>query len=671
MAKPCGWSMNKGRRAVLFALILGGAFLASWLMTSFFPGTVRTWENQVHDQFFQLRYRYAGRRPVSPSVIHVDLDDSSIRDLSHSFSDKEVFARIIDILDHSRVRAVAFDMLFPNCDPVEACRALVSSTAASGRIYYPVILRPLEKGSARDQDPGADPPPGVKWTPVIKKDGRPMSASFAFTNFPELDRQARGVGHITSYPDQDGIFRRFPLVIHTSEGYVPSLSFRMVCGYLKVDPDRVEISFGHQIVLRDATFPDGRVKDISIPVDDQGRITINFAGPWDDSFAHYSVGRLLRIAEDEDELDLLMDELEGTMAIISDVSTGSRDVGPVPLENFYPLSGLHATVINSILKEDFLRPLSPARAYGIDLLLVILLLLAALGLRSLSFTVVGIMIYGLFLVAAAALFTWGNTLVNVVRPSFGLFLAVGVMNLYKYLLVDREKAAIRARFTSYFAPELIEKILHDQTCLESCEKKRLTILFSDIAGFTAWSADRSAEEVRATLNAYFTEMAEIVFRHKGTIDKYLGDGLMVFFGDPIAYDDHALRAVNAAVEMQRAVRRLHERWSREGGMPIRIRIGIHCGEVVVGNMGSKDRLEYTVLGANVNMTQRLESNAPVGGILVSEAIFHEVGGAVAMIPGGCIQLKGFCDEHVVYQVPVEDEDIGSGLSTAAGTVDGR
>ena len=162
-----------------------------------------------------------------------------------------------------------------------------------------------------------------------------------------------------------------------------------------------------------------------------------------------------------------------------------------------------------------------------------------------------------------------------------------------------------------------------------------------IKGFSTHSVDMEPGHVQHLLNEYFEAMTDIVFRYGGSVDKFLGDGLMVFFGDPEQQDDHALRAVRAAIDMQRKVREIAARWDPEKDMPLAIRIGINTGEVIVGNMGSARRLEYTVLGANVNLAQRLESNAPVGGVLMSGRTYELVGDAEPVMAPIEVEAKGF------------------------------
>jgi adenylate cyclase len=232
----------------------------------------------------------------------------------------------------------------------------------------------------------------------------------------------------------------------------------------------------------------------------------------------------------------------------------------------------------------------------------------------------------------------------------GLVFAAAGVSGFGYLEQERLRAAFRARVEHYFSPPLLEKIVNHPAMLEGCEKKELTVLFSDIAGFSTWSSAQSPEAIRSMLNEYFTEMARIVFLHEGTIDKYIGDGMLVFFGDPVTQPDHAARAVRSALEMQQAVARLRERWKAKDGMQIKVRIGINTGEVVVGNMGSENRLDYTVIGSNVNLAQRLEDNAQPGQILISSSTRDALGASLAVSSAGMIHAKGFSQPIEVFTV---------------------
>lgn len=650
--------MNTSSRQKVCALIFF-SFVAAWSAFVLLPGLFSSWDLISNDQLFKLRYYLLGPRDFSPAIVHVDLDDPSLRDLPISSEDQRLYAAVINILNNSEVKGILFDMVFIRCEDQEKCDTLIDASKNFGKAYYPVILRPKEESrqpAVDNQESQAQLrlPPNTAWQPKVLKEGNPIDARVAFLNYRDLEATAGGIAHITCYPDKDGIFRRFPLFIKTDEGLIPSLSFRMVLDYLKVTQEQIEVTFGKHIVLRDAKFPDGREKDITIPIDSQGKIIINFVGPWTDSYIHYSVARLLDMGFDENQSEQLIDEIEGSLVIMSDVSTGGRDFGSIPLESFYPLSGLHANVINSILRQDFIFQLPVLPEVAIDGVLCLLIFLAALHLRGMGFALTTILIYALYLGFSAWLFISFNTLSNVVRSSLGVVLALGSVNVFKYLHEEKEKAFIRASFESYFAPDLLDKILKSPDKLGTIDRKELTVMFSDIKSFTSWSSTQSPTTIHSTLNNYFNEMAKIVFKYQGTIDKYIGDGLLVFFGDPIEYADHALRAAKAAIEMQLKARELKEKWGKEGGMPIEIRIGLNTGEVIVGNMGSEKRLDYTVIGANVNLAQRLESNAPVGGILVSASVNSAIAQELKTSPFGKLQMKGYEERIDTFEVLIDE-----------------
>jgi adenylate cyclase len=229
--------------------------------------------------------------------------------------------------------------------------------------------------------------------------------------------------------------------------------------------------------------------------------------------------------------------------------------------------------------------------------------------------------------------------------------AIGSIVIYRYVHEEKEKEALRRSFEAYFPPLIVEKIMANPDMIASGgQKKELTILFSDIRNFTGYSSSMTPDHVQSLLNEYFEAMTEIVFKYEGTVDKFIGDGLMVFFGDPVPQPDHAIRCVRAAIDMQKKVNEIKKKWVKSGDLPIEIRIGISTGMVIVGNMGSSKRLSYTVLGSDVNLAQRLESNAPTGGILISERTHELIEGLIPTGPQKEIRAKGFDDPVCAYEI---------------------
>jgi len=629
--------MSNGRKHCPCFLV-PGCFAFAWFLFLVLPGLLGTWHLRASDHLFKLRHAFRGNLHVSPAVVHLDVDNASIRALGASVETGSRYEKIIRILSDAGVKAIACDYIF-----LTATEGMISATKDSGSVYYSVAIGP-------DYSPFPD---NHLWHPPISGNIDVEKKGVTFATCPELTSVARGVGHITCYPDEDGVYRKMALLIPLKEGFVPALSLRVVCDYLKVTPDRVAVKPGHSITLRGAEFPDGRKKDIQIPVDEQCRIIVNFAGYESNSFAHFSLGNIMGIVEDKTRFDQLKDDIEDSIVIVADISTG-KDVGPVPMERVFHRPGLHSNVINSILNGEFVREISTPAALLFDMAVIVLLMLIAGRVRAgVSFVVVSLLFFSFFLCLYTAIFLYGDVIMNGTRTSFGIMLSLIAITINKYVQEEKQRVFLRARFESYFAPELMDKILSSGAILDAREKKNITILFSDIAGFTKWSATKSPEEIHRTLNEYFKAMTAIVFKHEGTVDKYIGDGLMVFFGDPVDHPDHPLRAVRAAIEMQQQARELKARWAAEGGMDLKIRIGINTGDAVVGNMGSEKRVDYTAIGANVNLAQRLESNAPVEGILISRPVYDLVRDSVKTKPAGMIKAKGFDNEIETFEVVIE------------------
>jgi len=215
----------------------------------------------------------------------------------------------------------------------------------------------------------------------------------------------------------------------------------------------------------------------------------------------------------------------------------------------------------------------------------------------------------------------------------------------------REKEMIKHAFTRYVAREVVEEILKDPEHLVlTGERREATVLFCDIRGFTPLSERMSPEDVVLLLNEFYTLMIETVFKHDGTLDKFLGDAVMAVFGAPIAHPDHAVRAVRTAIAMQEGITALNEARAKEGKERIQVGIGVSVGEVVAGTVGSGERMEYTVIGDSVNLASRLESNAKPGRILISERTYDKVRNLVEVVPLGPIKVKGKEEQVEVFEL---------------------
>ena len=222
-------------------------------------------------------------------------------------------------------------------------------------------------------------------------------------------------------------------------------------------------------------------------------------------------------------------------------------------------------------------------------------------------------------------------------------------------LEERVKAQVEqvqrlSNMKRYISPQIVESLIADRTTVGQAKRKNLTIFFSDIRDFTKIAEEMEPEELLEMLNKYFSEMTEIVFKHGGTLDKFMGDGIMGFIGDPCEYPDHSLRGVKMAMEMQFKAQALNKKWAFYSITPIQIGIGLHTGYVTVGNIGSETHMDYTVIGRNVNLAARLQEEAKPGQILISRRTYSLVKGMVEVKELGKIEVKGFEKPVVAYDV---------------------
>jgi adenylate cyclase len=315
---------------------------------------------------------------------------------------------------------------------------------------------------------------------------------------------------------------------------------------------------------------------------------------------------------------------------------------------------IHANTVATLLKENFIRPVPSRTQFLVTLLLLSLVTLLCIFLPPwIGLSASGVLIAA-YLLAADPLFSRGWS-VLVVGPVSGAICAVGLSQTANFILEGREKRRLRQHFKSYVNDEVIEKLLrHADTLALRGEKKRVTVLFSDIRNFTTRSEKTAPELLVQDLNRYLTLMVEIIQKHKGSVDKFLGDGIMAVFGAPLDDADAELHSVESAIEMLTALETLNQEFQQRGDELIRIGIGIHTGEAIVGNIGSPKKMEYTAIGDVVNTASRIEGlnkkYSSESGILISAETFEALQGRIPAEYAGDEIVKGKSVAVAIYRV---------------------
>ena len=656
---------SERRTAAVIALIVASFALIQLLFWTL-PSVFEPWNAQTVDQFFLLRSSVKSLRPVYDStIVHVDISDRSFDELENSYLSRSQYARAVRNLAEMKTALQIWDFIFPAKTNREEDSAFVACVANAGNTYFGLGF------DIASQPPGSQPTArisrvstylaGTAWNIRVDGDGDVLPlARQAKTTFLDLAAASRGLGFLNVDFDLDGVYRRAHLLFRYGDRYYPSFAFRVACDYLAVSPDRIILRPGRTVTLIGAHRPGENPHDIVIPLDRSGTMLVNYIGPLrasdnTPSMLHYDFADVLKASDDRTELEMWKDILAGKIAVVSEVATGASDFGPVPTDNQFPLSGVHSNILNTILTGHFLREADWLEMLVIEIVLLLALALSALNFSARNFSISSVLLIFGYLILGLAGFLYAKIVFNVLRPIIELAFASFVVVAYRYVTEQKAKEVLRRSFEAYFPPAVARRLmLNPSLVTDGGQKKVITIMFTDIKSFTTYSAALSPDEIRKLLNEYFEAMVEILFKYEGTVDKFIGDGLMVFFGDPEPQGDHAVRCVRAAIEMQQKCRELKDRWERERNFPLMVRIGINTGSVVVGNMGSARRLSYTALGAEVNLTQRLEANAPAEGILISQSTYDLVKDTIKTHPCEVIRVKGFDTPINVYQVQLAE-----------------
>jgi len=483
---------------------------------------------------------------------------------------------------------------------------------------------------------------------VLKNGDIPQAGTFLLP-FIELGEAAAQIAHINIEPDPDGIYRRVPLLYEWDGGYIPSLALATAVLYYQIPVETIELKAGAYLAL-----PLSEEEIIRIPVDNQGRALIPYVETYKDNNRRIPLHTVVSAKTDEDVFDTVVTSLNNRIALMAEISTEQKDFGPTPFERLFPLSGTHTAVISGILngleKRSFISVVSPLYKILTLLLFLFLAFLICSVKKDTRFHL------GFFIVLLAfSALTFVLWRVAAIYPWYSLPVIMFLLlwaGSFLLRLVGRyqEQLLLQNALSRYFPSALAQRIMRERKTELIPSYKDLTILFSDISGFTKWSSDKNPELVHSFLNDYLETMAGILFANGGTVDKFMGDGILAFFGDPFEMPDHCERCLKAAIEMQDTIRQFSEKWKPLTGLDLKVRVGINTGKVIVGNLGSKTRIEYTVIGADVNLGQRMESNAPVGGILVTAAVHEKLKDKFAFAERRDVTVKGYAEPIEAYVV---------------------
>ena len=637
------FSISPLKIAALFVLIAVVLFFVN-------PHFLRFMELKSYD----IRMVSRGIKPPGGEVIIATIDEKSLSELGRWPWPRTTIAQLVKKLKDQGAKAVGFDIVFAEPDENTSLKTVQElledvKKAGAGKSKITDILEKRKKtvdtdaifarsiktvqnitlgyffhitdkevGHLKKEQIAAaeDKIAKGRFQMVRSAKGAHYStfihAYAAQPNLPALSEAAENCGYFNTFPDTDGVIRWSPLVIKFRDNYYSSLALSLLVQYLDRPMVVLNVAdYGVESIMLDKFI---------IPTDETGSLLVNYLGP-PQTFPHYSISDIL-------DGRIPSDKIKGKMVLVGATATGIYDMRNTPFSAIYPGVEIHATVIDNILRQNFL--IHSGWTKFIDVLLLIFsgLLVGFLlpKFRAIAGMALVIIVIASFIIFNTFIFTKYNVWLNMIYTLLTIIVIYLGITIYRYVTEEREKKKIKGAFQYYLTPSVVNEILRDPSKLKlGGDKKRLSVMFSDIRGFTSISEKLSPENLVQLLNEYLTAMTNIVFKHDGLLDKYIGDAIMAVFGAPLEQPDHAQRACHTAVEMIEELKRLQEKWAAEGWPEINIGIGVNTGDMVVGNMGSEMRFDYTVMGDSVNLASRLEgTNKEYGTRMIISEFTHAV-----------------------------------------------
>jgi len=623
--------------------------------------------------FYDAKIRLTMPQAIDSRIVIVDIDEKSLAEEGRWPWSRDRLALLMDkLFDQYAVQLVGFDVVFAEPDTSSGIKALESMARGSLRdnpsflsslrgmrdqLDYDarfaqslknrkVILGYYVSNVAGGQSSGVLPPPAI---PREAFAAPPFAISqwHSFgANLPVLQQAAAGAGHFNPLVDFDGISRRIPMLVEYQGSYYESLALAMVRAlfdFPAISPGYADPGSDAYLEWLELQHARGTTR---IPVDENVAALIPFRGT-QGSFPYVSASDVLRGR-------VPTETLHGRIVLVGTSAPGLMDLRATPVAAAYPGVEVHANLIAGILddalkhKPDYLLGADVVQVLLVGLLMILLLpRLSPLKATLMAMTILSVLV-------AINLHLWQSS--NLVMPfanAFLLAIMLYMLNMsWGYFVESRTKRQLTRLFGQYVPPELVEEMSRDPENYSMAGRKaELTVLFSDVRGFTSISEGLQPDELATLMNHYLGAMTAVIRHHRGTLDKYIGDAIMAFWGAPVSEAEHARHAVLAALGMMERLPEMNKELAARGWPELKIGIGVNSGVMTVGDMGSPVRQSYTVMGDAVNLGSRLEGITKQYGvaIIIGESTRERLGDAFVLRELDRVRVKGKAEPVAIYE----------------------
>ena len=635
-----------------FSKLLAGASLGLlvavlvWILAKYgLPDLFYSVEAKTYDWRVKSNVIDRDENKVIEDIVIIDIDGRAIEKLGKYFQwSRSYYPKLLEYLHNEGATVIGLDVIFDkDIHEPEADVDFINTTKKAGNVTNALYF--AQSDSMNWRYVMKEEPKYFEWQRFVstlpeQKTKLLRNKERMDNEFYELLNAGKSAGHVNIEPDVDGIIRKIFLFSKFNNHLYPSLAFRM---YMDIfDIDSLQVVEDKSINL----YSEGQF-NTSVPIDNELNMMINYFGKFK-TFRYISFYDAL-MGKDRMPEGYFKDKI----VLVGTSLPGLFDLRSIPIQPAYPGVEIHASILYTLLTQSYITQFS-----DLDSLLLLAGMGILVGIIAVLMTPMWSFIIILLLAlvhtfSSAIIFFETNLWIEIITPLLTMLVTFSGVYAYRYVTEEKGKKFIKQTFSHFVTKSVVDELLENPDKIKlGGERKECTVFFSDVADFTTISEKMSPEALVKLLNQYLTEMTNIIFKYDGMLDKYEGDAIMAVFGAPIAHGNHAYKCCAAALEMQETLAQLREMWGKQGKPKLFARCGINTGQMVVGNMGSETRFDYTVMGDSVNLGARLEpANKEYGTmVMIGENTYEMAKDKIIARQLDLLRVKGKTEPVKVYEL---------------------